>query len=243
MKTRAVLCWLLLLSKIVTAQHHWLVDNLYVIPIYHGMDTIHLPTVILANKSAEQKINQYLSVDTLIGETLTELLHQGVEDSDRIVPHCTDISFEEYYSENGLLSLSIYTEGMGAHPSSETCYFVFDTTTGNKVPLTQLLEPTKIKQLVRMCEDTLQQKIRNQIADVKLNQPEELDALMSYVENDHFKEENLNNYSIISIGVHIYYPFEFAHCCRALEPDGEIILDSKALKPFLKPQYKKLFIN
>ncbi|MGZ3864110.1 MAG: hypothetical protein ACXVPN_13455 [Bacteroidia bacterium] len=195
-----------------------------------GDTTLVFPKINLNNTSASAKINRLLTVQRLSSYSLDELKENKEKyKTDSMLFGLTAAGYEITYNENCLLSIVINMETMGAYPSGFSAYRNFDLNTGDSVYLEKLLDETKINDLVKLCDDTLQRRIercKKEYADQ--------DFIIEQLIDKKFTRANLTDFYITATEVVLVYSFGFPHVIQGAEPDGLLKIKREDFRKYLK---------
>lgn len=154
----------------------------------------------------------------------------------------TDVDYVIHYDKNNILSIDVWTEFMGAYPSTYLDNYVISIATGN------LIKPEDIflKNGISKLTDLLNAKLQKNISDSKKEaaeggcSEEDLQWGMDQKEFNStygtFTEKDLEKFSITEEGVTFRYDFEFPHAILACAPDGLFEMSFTQLKPYLDPK-------
>lgn len=172
---------------------------------------------------AVSAMNGELSWESLTGERIDETVAIYAATQHGF----TGAGFTVGYDQGGILSITIRIESYGAYPDEWSQYLCFDTSTGCRLGISELLDPDEVDSLVSLLDSMLRDNIAEEI------ESEGADLLDADIyEGYSFTEENLNAFSITEDGIWFHYPFGFPHVIKAMEPDGDLFLPSEAFLPF-----------
>lgn len=195
-----------------------------------GDTNLIFPRVKLPDSTVAEKINRHLTVQMLSYYTLDELKEYKENfKKDSILFGLTAAGYEITHNENCLLSLIINMETMGAYPSGFSMYRNFDLSTGDSVYLEKMLDGTQVKSLVKLCDDSLQQRIVNR-EKIPADEDFNIDELLKVS----FKKENLRDFYVTNTDVIFFFDFGFPHAIQGTEPDGFIKIKREEFRKYLK---------
>ena len=200
------------------------------------------PLVVTNNKTVDRLINNKIMAE-VVGEDVVKLRQELTE---RISDgYLTDMGYQVTYKKNGILSLTINSEGCGAYCSTGYNYLNFDIKTGKSLPIEDLI-----------CEDMLDSLKKIVFADkVKaLNKYKEeernssdgnIDSVTINWAIEHVDENcigtiQLDNFTLSDLGIEIMDRCEFPHAIRSQEPIYELKYPYNFIAMFLKPKYRFL---
>ncbi len=142
-----------------------------------------------------------------------------------------EASYEVNYNKNGLLDITLMSEGSAAYPSSFSKEVVIDTKTGNQVTPASVF--TNLQGLTAKIRAAQQNEIKKAIIDIKKNEPEEENPETLFA-NTNYTVKNLDEFSVSDKGVTFIYDYDFPHVIQALQPDGRYFFSWAQIKPFIK---------
>jgi predicted RNA-binding protein with EMAP domain len=186
--------------------------------------TVTYPKISGISPALSKKIEKTISYAEVLQFNLKEEMgeNQWLEEA----------SYEVGYNNNGILSIYLSMTGTGAYPSVFGKNVVVDLKTGNKITsnivfinLDELAAKIKLKQ-IKEVEESIEE-IKND-KDYEEENPERL------FESVDFTAEDLDGFSINDEGVTFTYEYGFPHVIKALEPDGNYLINWNELKPFIK---------
>lgn len=123
-----------------------------------------------ANKKAAEKINDSLTLDFLDinRKKVKKSIFENVwgKSKDDIIP-MSDVSYKVLYNSGNIISLSINAEGCGAYCESFTRYFSYNTKTGNKIRITDLLNKSGLKLLTDSILARKQKTLENKLQEIE----------------------------------------------------------------------------
>ncbi len=161
------------------------------------------------------RINEILEYENVTGESIDETLSNYRLHQTGIVGSffCVNWMNEEY------LDIHITVETLGAYPSQMVFDFLFNLETGKEVSAEDLFMEERITELVKFCDQELQNRVTDEIE-----------------EEFTFAETDLNELGMRRGGIVFHYDFNFPHATAAMEPDGELFFSWDDLNEFLLPE-------
>jgi hypothetical protein len=190
-----------------------------------------------ASKDIIDTINKKISFQEIAGFAIEKAKDEYNENGTGTV----GTSFKINYNHKPILSLSVLIETMAAYSEGNYYHYNFNSETGTKIEVNNLIKEKSIPALV----DTLNAILKTRIDETlksAVEGGEEADVISEQLEEAEFNEK-LNSFSIHKDGIIFYYDFGFPHAFEALEPNNEFMLTWKELHSWLKPEAAKDFIN
>ncbi len=186
--------------------------------------TITYPKVSGLTAALNKKIENTLSYERVFDFTVKEEINElfWLYEADYAVD----------YNNKGILAVALSINGSGAYPSGSTKHIVVNTKNGNQIKAADVF--TKLPELARFADKSLQSRIKKEIAERRKDSAEDGETLQENLSGAKFKAENLEFFSINQKGVTFHYEFGFPHVILALEPDDNFFFTYNQLKPFIK---------
>ncbi len=132
-------------------------------------------------------------------------------------------TYEVNYEKNGLLSITIWTESVGAYLDHQHYDLNFDLNTDSMLTVDDFILEEKQAELLSILDEKLQANI----------QANELDGEGSEEAQQDFTEMDLENFILTEEGMEWHHDFGFAHAFEAGEPDGKVRMSLDELEGFL----------
>jgi hypothetical protein len=142
----------------------------------------------------------------------------------------TGVDYRVNHNANGLLSLTMTSETMGAYPDAFREFLVYDLRSGARV------RPAEVFSNFDAIRSLIQKQVKDAIAAAKAEDPSSVDDLnlMLGETQGSVDDEVLGRFIITKTGLTFQYLFGFPHVAKALEPNGDVALRWAELKPFLR---------
>jgi hypothetical protein len=189
-----------------------------------GTALLELPLVPgESDDPAVSAMNGALSWESLTGEPLDETM-AAYEACQR---GYIGAGFTVGYDRGGILSITIRIQYYGAYPSESVRYLCFDTSTGDRLSIRDLIDSDRVDSLVSLLDSMLQENIAAEIE----SKGEDLLGTDIY-EGLTFTEDDLDFFSIEGDGIRFHYEFGFPHAIKAAEPDGDLFIPASEFLPF-----------
>jgi len=194
----------------------------------------NLPVITAgAETSLITELNSYLKSDSILFDNIDSTIMNykmcgcGTVGSD----------YKVLYNKNGVLSISIVVETMGAYPDTYYSDVNLNLVTGKKLLITDIIFTDKTEQLANKLDKIVQQRITSKLMEtLKDNMEAEINSEMSYIRklfsDDHFTEENLSNFAVKDGGIMFYFNYGLPHVAKALSPDEDIWMTNEELSGF-----------
>ncbi|QHT67134.1 hypothetical protein GXP67_10990 [Rhodocytophaga rosea] len=206
-----------------------LAENSFTLEGKNGIDGEYAFPTITGESTAASTMNEVLAPKNLMGETIEEMKATFKDCSCGTL----GVSYHVNYNANNILDMSIFIETLGAYSSGYVKRFTFNTTTGEKLSIGQLLKPTALSQLAAECDALLQERVKKAMGEAE--EGEGAEWLKELMQDKKFEVEHLENFSISSEGITFYYPYGFPHAAIALEPDDAFLYSFLQLKDDIEP--------
>jgi hypothetical protein len=184
-----------------------------------GGETAELEWPVLAGGTGDEAviaINEALSYESVAGEPFEQTMQTYTEIQRGIVGS----GFEMNFNDLGILDLTIQVEFLGAYPSTSEYYFTFDTGTGRRLAMADLMSDERLPELAALVNERLQENIRT-AESVYCPGPNGVD---------------LESFSVEEGGIEFHYDFGFPHIILAAEPEEDVFLSFDELAPCIDPE-------
>ena len=189
-----------------------------------------LPKINVKDPTIVEKINKHFSLENLTGYALDEIKQQKEKFKQDSIPQgLTFLGYEITYNKDCLLSITINVETCGAYPSGYSEYYNFDLNTGDSVFIEKILDETKINALVKLCNDTIQNRI---IAAKKESTCD--DFISEQLEGKKFTQTELADFFVTETDIVFVFHFGFPHAILGAEPDGLVKISRTEFRKYLK---------
>ena len=195
-----------------------------------GGETAELEWPVLAGGTGDEAgiaINEALSYESVAGEPFEQTMQTYTEIQRGIVGS----GFELNFNDLGILDLTIHVEFLGAYPSTSEYYFTFDTGTGRRLAMADLMSDERLPELAALVNERLQENIRT-AESVYCPGPNGVDPEMYDAQ---FTEADLESFSVEEGGIEFHYDFGFPHIILAAEPEEDVFLSFDELAPCIDP--------
>ena len=189
------------------------------VPDFKKTFTINYPKV--AGKFGK-KIETLLSYEKNFGFDLKEEINE--------TQWLSDANYKILYNKDGILSIALSIEGVGAYPSGSTKHLVIDLSNGTIVKPTDAFNP--LNGIVTLCNKKLREEIKEEVARIKKEEPNE--EIGDLFDNKTFKTSDLKEFSVSEKGVTFHYDYGFPHAVQAWQPIGDYFFRWTELRPFIK---------
>jgi hypothetical protein len=196
---------------------------------------ITIPIVSLDNKTVSDLINAELDLEKISGYSMKELEEQKKEQKEGGMQGLVSVSYEVEKNHDYVLSIRCYMEACGAYCSNWNTERSFDLKTGRLIKIEDLIQPSSIDALIKICN----QKLNAQVDAAKEEHKKDMSRDdMEIYEGLAFVKENLSNFIIDDEGITFHYFFDFPHVMAFAEPNPYITVTKDELKDMLiKHQY------
>ena len=147
-----------------------------------------------------------------------------------------DMQYEVVFENKGLLSISIYTEGMGAYPSSGTEWLTLRVHTGEAYPLTNEINATGLKWIYQTYKKLLKKRIADDFKSRKGEEDEHDLAELNESIDSLSSDEMLKSYLFTPTGIKFSTEGILPHAVQAFEPDSIWFVPYTQLRKYKMPQ-------
>lgn len=176
----------------------------------------------------QDKIQDSISLKSIFGQSLTEMEAEFKE-----AHWLTALDYTVNYNDNGLLSLTYTTTGLGAYPSQFVRHRSVNLTTGSVLRAQDLFKTEALGAIALQVDKQLQDAIKVQVSKLGTPNTEGIDP--SIYKSHRFRIKNLNDFIITPEGIMFHYEFGFPHVLIAAEPKGDFLMTYAQLKSYGKP--------
>jgi hypothetical protein len=206
-----------------------LLENNFKLKGKNGIDGEYTFPIIKGKGVAANKINEALAAKNLMDETIEEMKATFKDCNCGTV----GVSYHVNYNANNILDMSVFIETLGAYTSGYVKRFTFNTISGEKLSISQLVKSSSLPHLASKCNALLQERVKKSIGEAE--EGESADWLKELMQDTKFEVKHLENFSISPEGITFYYPFGFPHAAIALEPDDAFLFKFSQLKNDIEP--------
>lgn len=187
--------------------------------------TITYPKISGLTAALNKKIENTLDYERVFDFTLKDEINE--------VFWLDEAEYAVEYNNRGILAIALSINGSGAYPSGSTKHIVVNTKTAAQIKAADVF--TKLPELARFADKSLQTRIKKEIAERRKDSAEDAETIQERLGEAKFKAENLEGFSVNAKGVTFHYDYGFPHVILALEPDSAFFFSYHQLKPFIKP--------
>lgn len=194
--------------------------------------TAELEWPVVAGGAGDEAVilmNEALSYENVAGEPLEETMDIYSQVQRGIVGS----GFEVNFDGSGILDITITIDFVGAYPSTFEHYFCFDTGTGERLGISDLMKPDRLGALAGLLDERLQENVRTAMS-ICCSGPDGIDPAI--YSSASFREADLERFSIMEGGIEFHYDYGFPHVMLAAEPERDIFLSYEELQPYIDPE-------
>lgn len=222
---------LLLMSVISNAQSVFIQSKKYYAAYKdeYRQDTalFELPQIIGGvSNDIQHRLDPYLSPDSLLGENIDSTIANYNQCGCGI----TGAAYNVLYNKNGILSISVSAETLGAYPDIFYTDVNLNLIEGKKIKPTDFLIKSKMKDLASDLDEVLQKRIKDKLIEEQIG---EEDALQ-FFDGAKFTEDNLSHFAFTDKGIMFYYNFGLPHALKALSPDEDFLVKWKDIEDYIR---------
>jgi hypothetical protein len=209
--------------------------------------TIIYPIIVTTNKRVDSLINSQIKNDVFETDdekgSINKILDEHINDYGLI-----NLSYEITYNSYGLLSLSIFSEGCGAYCSSSETYFNFDTKTGQKITISDLLVTEKLDSFRNIVfADKVKALTQYKIEESNLSNlnidSTTVNWALEQVDENCINSVKIDDFSLSSFNIEINDICEFPHAIRSQEPSYELKYSYSFISHFLRPKFRNILMK
>lgn len=202
--------------------------------------TIVFPVVITKSIAINKKINDKIKEEMFLLED--DKISARTALIDHIGSGLINMSYHITFKRNGILSMTIYSEGCGAYCSSWNTYFNFDLKTGDEITIEDIVDKSKfdsLRKIVFTDKTTALETYRKQQTKLLSQNQDDSAAYTWSVElaDECMEVLKLDNFSLSEASLQIMDGCEFPHVIRSQTPTFELKYSYKTIAGFLKPQF------
>jgi hypothetical protein len=183
----------------------------YAFPAVEGLKPSWIGTRVTGNAESQ------VFPDQTISEAFAEVSKSGYG--------TTNVVYNVACNSGFLLDLEVSIETVQAYPSSFDFHLVYDLRTGARIKVADVFN----KNAFAVLQPVLLKQLKINIAAVD-SQGEDMNSLVGDLA---VIEKDLENFTITKTGLVFHHEFGFPHALLTLQPNGDVELPWKVLKPLL----------
>jgi hypothetical protein len=185
--------------------------------------------ILLGGASASARNNILSTIDYWRAFEISREENLSGEDQSLV-----SFDYRVLYNAHEIFDVAITAETVGAYPTNDTRYYVFDIRSGSQVTYPDVFNESSLSSLLLK----IGQAIKRELA-AHPNAREEYNELHSDSYNDpppinKLQFKDLAGFSISNRGVTFIYDYQFPHVALALQPPGKFFFSWNQLKPFIR---------
>jgi len=186
-----------------------------------------LPMIIGGvSNDIQHRLDPYLSPDSLLGDNIDSVIANYKEWRAGLVGS----TYRVLYNNNGVLSISIAVETLGAYPDMFYTDVNLNLIEGKRIEAANFLIKSKMKDLAADLDKIMQKRIKDKIKEEQIG---EEDALQ-FFDGAKFTEENLSHFAFTEKGIVFYYNYGLPHAVNALSPDEDFLVTWNDIENYLR---------
>ncbi|HEV2860788.1 MAG TPA: hypothetical protein VGX48_07280 [Pyrinomonadaceae bacterium] len=188
---------------------------------------VNLPVVSgIADAAVLRKVRAALDLKNVFDTSLAEYREDA---------WLEELDFKVNYNKNYILDITLWAEGTGAYPDTNTQHRAISLKTGGVLKARDVFKPDALDTLARMANESLRAAVAEQIKVVEEDGDlTDKDSLKEELKGLTFGVKNLDDFKVSDAGVTFLYDAGFPHVIQALEPDGEYFFTYAQLAPYIK---------
>ncbi len=182
----------------------------------------------LRDPAVLQKVRALLTVKNIFDSSLAEY---------RRDTWLEEFNYKVNHNWDGILDITFTQMGSAAYPDSQSKHLAIDLKTGNLLKATDSFHANKLDELASLVDKKLQAEVAELIVEAKRDPHQDQDGkqnIIDALEQQKFKLEHLDDYSVGAKGITFLYDAGFPHVIQALQPVGEYFVVYSELKSFIK---------
>jgi hypothetical protein len=205
--------------------------------------TIIFPIIIGKSEAISKVINDEIKGELVWDADKKVSLRKGLKS--RIERGLINLNYEITYNDKGLLSLFIYSEGCGAHCTTDYTYFNFDLQTGKRLKSVDILSDyaiSKFEQMVFRDKTDFLTKYKNEELRNLTNEDNDTASYewaVQLVDDFCIKEIHIENFSLTKLSIEIIDPCDFPNAIKGMAPSYELKYNYQIISPFLNPKFRQ----
>lgn len=195
---------------------------------------IRWPHVVDEASDVDDSINEALQFERVTGENLADIEREWADgDEDTIHYGVVGADFQVTANMRNVLSIELGIETMGAYPDYQLTYQNFNTNTGERVLITDILDESSLPTIAAQLDAQLQERIRTLQTDFAAEiESGEIEA--TQWDDLRVTAHDLAFFTTTPEGITFHYDAGFPHVIQALEPDGRFSLTLDELDAHIK---------
>ncbi len=164
------------------------------------------------NRSLDSVLYENVSFFSVTGADISDIRAEFEEMQSGLV----EMEYIINYNQDGVFDVSFDLVYLGAHLSYDYVNRTIDLHNASRIHLVDMLDMNKLSHFLDACNE----KMKDNIAEAKKNVTEEDKDILSFYEGNKVEEKNLEDFSITSNGIVVYYDFGFPHFAKFHEPSS-----------------------
>jgi hypothetical protein len=195
---------------------------------YKKKYTVVYPKISGVSRRLKQKIERNLRYE----KTFNYFFTNGLDEEYQLLDKAY---YRVLYNKNGILNLRFSIDVSAAYESHYDKTVAVDLRTGEIIKPEDVFLRSKLEQLAKRLDKSLQAEISKAVREAKkdFGEQEGSQALTQF-ENQIFTPTRLEEFEVSEKGITFIYKYEFAHIVRNYEPPGRFFLSRAQLKPFVR---------
>lgn len=177
------------------------------------------------NRALDSVLYENVSFYSVTGADITDIKAEFEELQSGLV----EMEYVINYNQDGVFDVSYDLVYLGAHLSYDYVNRTIDLHNASRVHLVDMLDINKLQHFIDACNE----KMKDNIAEAKKNVTEEDEDILSYYDGNQVEEKNLEDFSITSNGIVVYYDFHFPHFAKFHEPSSIIRFTWSEMEKYL----------
>jgi len=180
--------------------------------------------VVTGPKTARKRAAAALDFDRVFGIDLASTLRDEPGS-------VTGAGFDHLHEGDGVLSVLMWVETMGAYPSRLEAPVVVDSTTGRRA--TALNSFRRTSELKVLVADALRTEVAGAVND-PAKSTEDRDLARSTLAGAKLAKDALDRFSVATQGVTFHHDYDLVHALKGLAPSGKLFFPWSKVGPFVR---------
>lgn len=195
---------------------------------YKKKYTVVYPKISGVSRNLKRKIERNLKYE----KTFNYFFTNGLDEEYQLLDKAY---YRVIYNKNDILNLRFSIDVSAAYESHYDKTVAVNLKTGEIIKPEDVFIRTKLEQLAKRLDKSLQAEIAKTVREVKKDLgKDDGGQVLTQFEGKMFLPFHLEEFEVSDRGLTFVYKYEFAHIVRNYEPAGRFFLSYAQLKPFIR---------